>query len=68
VGAAEIDFTGPIAVLMGSEEDGISPELLRLADVKLKVPMAGQIQSLNVSVAAGIMLFEVARQRVSQVK
>ncbi|GAB3297762.1 hypothetical protein GCM10027511_12740 [Hymenobacter humi] len=65
VGSAEVDFTGPVAVLMGSEEDGISPELLRLADVKLKVPMAGQIQSLNVSVAAGIMLFEVARQRVA---
>lgn len=65
VGAHEIDFSGPVAVLMGSEEDGISPELLRLADVKLKVPMAGQIQSLNVSVAAGIMLFEVARQRVT---
>ncbi len=64
VGAAEIDFTGPVAVLMGSEEDGISPDLLNLADVKLKVPMSGQIQSLNVSVAAGIMLFEVARQRV----
>jgi 23S rRNA (guanosine2251-2'-O)-methyltransferase len=64
VGASEVDFTGPVAVLMGSEEDGISPELLRLADVKLKVPMSGQIQSLNVSVAAGIMLFEVARQRV----
>ncbi|TPG67237.1 23S rRNA (guanosine(2251)-2'-O)-methyltransferase RlmB [Hymenobacter nivis] len=65
VGAADVDFTGPVAVLMGSEEDGIAPELLRLADVRLKVPMAGQIQSLNVSVAAGIMLFEVARQRVS---
>ena len=65
VGAAEIDFTGPVAMLMGSEEDGISPDLLNLADVKLKVPMSGQIQSLNVGVAAGIMLFEVARQRVS---
>ena len=65
VGAAEVDFTGPVAILMGSEEDGISPDLLTLADVKLKVPMAGQIQSLNVSVAAGIMLFEVARQRVN---
>ncbi|WP_317173615.1 23S rRNA (guanosine(2251)-2'-O)-methyltransferase RlmB [Hymenobacter montanus] len=63
IGVVNNDFTGPVAVLMGSEEDGISPELLRLADVKLKVPMAGQIQSLNVSVAAGIMLFEVARQR-----
>ncbi|MET4075811.1 23S rRNA (guanosine(2251)-2'-O)-methyltransferase RlmB [Hymenobacter sp. UYCo722] len=65
VGATEIDFTGPVAILMGSEEDGISPDLLNLADVKLKVPMSGQIQSLNVSVAAGIMLFEVARQRVN---
>ncbi|WP_438831782.1 23S rRNA (guanosine(2251)-2'-O)-methyltransferase RlmB, partial [Hymenobacter coccineus] len=65
VGAADVDFSGPVAVLMGSEEDGIAPELLRLADVRLKVPMAGQIQSLNVSVAAGIMLFEVARQRVA---
>ena len=65
VGAAEVDFTGPVAILMGSEEDGISPDLLNLADVKLRVPMSGQIQSLNVSVAAGIMLFEVARQRVS---
>ena len=64
VGAADVDFTGPIAILMGSEEDGISPDLLNLADIKLKVPMSGQIQSLNVSVAAGIMLFEVARQRV----
>jgi 23S rRNA (guanosine2251-2'-O)-methyltransferase len=66
VGVQEVDFSGPVAILMGSEEDGISPELLRLADVKLKVPMVGQIQSLNVSVAAGIMLFEVARQRVAQ--
>ncbi|GAB3859187.1 hypothetical protein GCM10028822_35340 [Hymenobacter terrigena] len=65
VGTADIDFTGPVAVLMGSEEDGISPDLLNLADVKLKVPMSGQIQSLNVGVAAGIMLFEVARQRVN---
>ncbi len=65
VGAADVDFSGPVAVLMGSEEDGIAPELLRLADVRLKVPMVGQIQSLNVSVAAGIMLFEVAKQRVS---
>ncbi|WP_082116096.1 23S rRNA (guanosine(2251)-2'-O)-methyltransferase RlmB [Hymenobacter terrenus] len=64
VGSAQVDFSGPVAVLMGSEEDGISPDLLNLADVKLKVPMTGQIQSLNVGVAAGIMLFEVARQRV----
>ncbi|MBR7721423.1 23S rRNA (guanosine(2251)-2'-O)-methyltransferase RlmB [Hymenobacter properus] len=65
IGSADVDLSGPVAVLMGSEEDGISPDLLNLADVKLKVPMTGQIQSLNVGVAAGIMLFEVARQRVA---
>ncbi|WP_240935815.1 23S rRNA (guanosine(2251)-2'-O)-methyltransferase RlmB [Hymenobacter sp. HDW8] len=61
---ASVDFTGPVAVLMGSEEDGISPEYLRLADYKVRIPMAGQIGSLNVSVASGIMLFEVLRQRL----
>jgi 23S rRNA (guanosine2251-2'-O)-methyltransferase len=54
---------GPVAVIMGSEEDGIDPSLLRLCDQRLRIPMSGQIQSLNVGVAAGIMLFEVARHR-----
>ncbi|RYU76434.1 23S rRNA (guanosine(2251)-2'-O)-methyltransferase RlmB [Hymenobacter persicinus] len=62
--AGTVDLTGPVAVLMGSEEDGISPEYLKLADHKLRIPMAGQIGSLNVSVASGIMLFEVLRQRL----
>ena len=65
VGTADVDFTGPVAILMGSEEDGIDPDLLRMADVRLRIPMTGQIQSLNVGVAAGIMLFEVARQRAA---
>ncbi|WP_151085853.1 23S rRNA (guanosine(2251)-2'-O)-methyltransferase RlmB [Hymenobacter baengnokdamensis] len=56
-------LSGPVAVVMGSEEDGISPELLRLCDQRLRIPMSGQIQSLNVGVAAGIMLFEVAKSR-----
>ncbi len=56
-------LSGPIAVVMGSEEDGIAPELLRLCDQRLRIPMSGQIQSLNVGVAAGIMLFEVAKGR-----
>ncbi|MGI4759077.1 MAG: 23S rRNA (guanosine(2251)-2'-O)-methyltransferase RlmB [Janthinobacterium lividum] len=60
---APASLTGPIAVLMGSEEDGISPDLLRLCDQRLRIPMSGQIQSLNVGVAAGIMLFEVAKGR-----
>ena len=59
------DLSGPIAVVMGSEEDGIAPELLRLCDQRLRIPMTGQIQSLNVGVAAGIMLFEVARGRAT---
>ncbi|WP_192823520.1 23S rRNA (guanosine(2251)-2'-O)-methyltransferase RlmB [Rufibacter sp. LB8] len=58
-----IDLTGPVAILMGSEEDGISPEYLKRADVRVKIPMTGQIQSLNVSVAAGIVLYEALRQR-----
>ncbi len=56
-------LSGPVAVIMGSEEDGISPDLLRLCDQRLRIPMSGQIQSLNVGVAAGIMLFEVAKGR-----
>jgi 23S rRNA (guanosine2251-2'-O)-methyltransferase len=60
-----VDMTGPVAVLMGSEEDGISPEYLRLSDHRLRIPMTGQIGSLNVSVASGIMLFEVLRQRLN---
>ncbi|TDN37769.1 23S rRNA (guanosine(2251)-2'-O)-methyltransferase RlmB [Hymenobacter sp. UV11] len=60
---APASLSGPIAVVMGSEEDGIAPELLRLCDQRLRIPMSGQIQSLNVGVAAGIMLFEVAKSR-----
>ena len=63
VGSAPASLSGPVAVVMGSEEDGIAPELLRLCDQRLRIPMSGQIQSLNVGVAAGIMLFEVAKGR-----
>lgn len=58
-----VDLTAPTAILMGSEEDGISPELLSLVNVKASIPMVGNISSLNVSVAAGICLFEALRQR-----
>ncbi len=60
----QIDLKGPIAVLMGSEEDGISPEYLKLCDLRGKIPMAGQIDSLNVSVSSAIAAFEVVRQRL----
>lgn len=55
--------SGPMALMLGSEEDGISENLLRSADVLVKIPMRGKINSLNVSVAAGIAIFEALRQR-----
>jgi 23S rRNA (guanosine2251-2'-O)-methyltransferase len=55
--------SGPLAILLGSEEDGISEALLRNSDVLVKIPMRGKINSLNVSVAAGIAIFEALRQR-----
>ena len=60
----QADLAGPTAIIMGSEEDGISNELIRKADVIAKIPQIGQIASLNVSVAAGVMIYEVVRQRL----
>lgn len=56
-------LSGPLAILMGSEEDGISPEFLRMSDELVKIPMKGKLNSLNVSVSAGVGLYEVIRQR-----
>lgn len=61
----QADLTGPLLVIMGSEEDGISGEYLKRADVKVLIPMIGSIASLNVSVAAGVLLFEALRQRAN---
>ena len=58
-----IDFKLPTAILMGSEESGISGEYLKLADKAVKIKMKGKIASLNVSVATGIVLFEAIRQK-----
>lgn len=58
-----VDFKLPTAVIMGSEESGISAEYLKQADKAVKIPMAGKIASLNVSVATGIVLFEAIRQK-----
>ncbi len=60
---ATCDLTGPLALLMGSEEDGVSPEYLRRCDLTARIPMRGQIASLNVGVATGIALYEIVRQR-----
>ena len=59
----DIDFAVPTAIVLGSEEDGISPEYLRLCNAKAKIPMIGDIESLNVAVSAGVILYEVRRQR-----
>lgn len=59
----EIDLTGPMACILGSEENGISPELLKLCDLRAQIPMKGRIESLNVAVSAGIALFEILRHR-----
>ena len=57
------DFTNPTAIIMGSEEDGVSPEYLKMSDHKAKIPMSGSIASLNVSVATSIIVYEALRQR-----
>lgn len=59
----DFDYDIPLAIVMGSEEDGISPECLHLCNDQVKVPMFGKIASLNVSVAAGLVLYEAVRKR-----
>ena len=59
----ETDMSGPTGIILGSEERGVSASLLKDADHWVSIPMKGTIASLNVSVAAGVMLFEVIRQR-----
>lgn len=61
--ASGTTLTGPSVLILGSEDKGISRELLALADHVIKIPMTGTIGSLNVSVAAGILLYEIIRQR-----
>lgn len=57
------DLTGPVAVVMGSEAWGLSETWLAAADVRLRIPMAGQVDSLNLSAATALLLYEVVRQR-----
>lgn len=59
----EVDYTKPTLLVMGAEETGISPEILKMADSRAKLPILGQVQSLNVSVAAAVFMYEVLRQR-----
>ena len=59
----DLNFDVPCAIIMGSEDKGISPSILKHVDKKAKLPLMGSIGSLNVSVACGIFLYEVLRQR-----
>ncbi len=59
----DTDFTVPTAIILGSEEDGISSEYLKFSDAQAMIPLFGKIESLNVSVSAGVTLYEVVRQR-----
>ncbi|MDD4747518.1 MAG: 23S rRNA (guanosine(2251)-2'-O)-methyltransferase RlmB [Salinivirgaceae bacterium] len=59
-----VDLTMPFALIMGSEEFGVSPEIMRLGDSFAKIPINGKIKSLNVSSAASIIMYEAVRQRL----
>lgn len=59
----EIDYTRPTCILLGQEKTGITPEALALADRDIIIPMVGMVQSLNVSVASALILYEAQRQR-----
>jgi 23S rRNA (guanosine2251-2'-O)-methyltransferase len=59
----DCDFREPCAIIMGSEEKGIYPALMKICDEKFKIPMTGNFESLNVGVATGMILYEIMRQR-----
>ena len=62
----DADFRRPTVIVMGAEDTGISKEVLKLCDEQLAIPMIGHIESLNVSAAAAVMLYEVVRQRIGE--
>lgn len=59
----QAQYSGPLAIVMGSEDEGIAVENLRICDELVQIPMRGNIASLNVSVAAGVMIYEAIKQR-----
>ena len=61
----DIELKGPLALVFGSEEDGISEEILSVVNERLKIPLFGKIESLNVSVSVAVVLYEAVRKRVS---
>ena len=63
---SEMDLTEPCAIVMGGEELGVYPALMKICDAQFQIPMTGSFESLNVSVATGVILYEVLRQRMSE--
>ena len=61
----EIDYRGPVAIVVGAEGEGISRRVLSACDERVRLPMKGRVASLNVSVAVGVMAYEILRQRTS---
>ena len=57
------DYSSPTVLVLGAEDRGISSEVLNLCDSKVKIPVLGKIESLNVSVAAGIVIYEAVKSR-----
>ena len=62
----DLDYTQPLALVFGNESEGVSEEALSLTDYKIKIPMKGMAQSLNLSVSVGIILYEAMKQRVEK--
>ncbi|MGM9802715.1 MAG: 23S rRNA (guanosine(2251)-2'-O)-methyltransferase RlmB [Muribaculaceae bacterium] len=65
VNYTKVDYTGPVALILGAEDKGISNDVLKLCDEFVSIPEFGNINSLNVSVAGGVMMYEVVRQRLN---
>lgn len=63
----EVDLTRPTVILLGNEGAGLSPELAEMADVGVKIPLAAGVESLNVAIAAALLLYEAKRQRLNQI-
>jgi tRNA (guanosine-2'-O-)-methyltransferase len=59
----EMDYSLPLVIVFGSESEGVSSEALKLADHRIRIPMLGMVQSLNLSVSVGVILFEALKQR-----
>ncbi|MCB0496978.1 MAG: 23S rRNA (guanosine(2251)-2'-O)-methyltransferase RlmB [Cyclobacteriaceae bacterium] len=60
----EAELTPPVAIILGSEEDGISADIMKIVNQKAKIPILGRVESLNVSTSAGIIIYEALRQRL----